>query len=97
MRGKNLQIYYNRLLQTHLQNRYFDLLKVLLFSVIILMRPRDSKGRYNKIHSDIFGNKTPPFTNPRDRNTGNEIESNNTQKPVELGIGPEGIEVTLGE
>ena len=61
------------------------------------MRPRDSKGRYIKIHSNIFGNKTPPLTNPRDRNTNNEIERNNTKKSVELGTRPEGTEVTLSE
>ena len=61
------------------------------------MRPRDSKGRYIKIHSDLFGNKTPPLTNPRDRNTDNEIERNNTKKSVELGTRPEGTEVTLSE
>ena len=61
------------------------------------MRPRDSKGRYIKIHSDIFGNKTPPLTNPRDRNTIKEIERNNTQKFVELGTRPEGTEIPQGE
>ena len=59
------------------------------------MRPKDTKGRYIKIHSDLFGYKTPPLTNSRDRNTGKEIESNNTQKLVELGTRPEGTEVTL--
>ena len=61
------------------------------------MRPRDSKGRYIKIHSDLFGNKTPPLTNPRDRNTSKEIESNNTQISMELGTRQEGTEVTLSE
>ena len=61
------------------------------------MRPRDSKGRYIKIHSDLFGNKTPPLTNPRDRNTNKEIESNNTQKSMELGTRPEGTEIPEGE
>ena len=61
------------------------------------MRPRDSKGRYIKIHSDIFGNRTPPLTNPRDRNTDKEIESNNTQKSVELGTRSEGTEIPQGE
>ena len=61
------------------------------------MRPRDSKGRYIKIHSNLFGNKTPPFTNPRDRNTSNEIERNNNKKSVELGTIPEGTEVILNE
>ena len=61
------------------------------------MRPRDSKGRYIKIHSDLFGYKTPPLTNSRDRNTGKEIESNNTQKSVELGTRPEGTEIPQGE
>ena len=72
-------------------------LEVLLFTVIFLMRPRDSKGRYIKIHSYLFGNKTPPLTNPRDRNTGKEIESNNTQKSVELGTRPEGTEIHQSE
>ena len=61
------------------------------------MRPRDSKGRYIKIHSDLFGNKTSPLTKPRDKNTSKEIESNNTQISVELGTRPEGTEVTLSE
>ena len=61
------------------------------------MRPRDSKVRYIKIHSDLFGNKTPPLTKPSDRNTNKEIESNNTQKYMELGIRPKGTEVTLSE
>ena len=46
------------------------------------MRPRDSRGRYVKIHSDIFGNKTPPLTNPRDRYTGKETEGIGTQKSI---------------
>ena len=49
------------------------------------MRPRDSRGRFIKVHSDIFGNRNPPLTNPRDRNTSNEIENNNAQISVELG------------
>ena len=53
------------------------------------MRPRDSRGRYVKIHSDIFGNKTPPLTNPRDRYTGKDTEGISTQKSVELKIGLE--------
>ena len=57
------------------------------------MRPRDSRGRYVKIHLDIFGNKTPPLTNPRDRYTGKEIEGNNTQKSVELKTGLEETEI----
>ena len=61
------------------------------------MRPRDSKGRYIKIHSDLFGNKPPPLTNPRDMNTSNEVENNNTQISVELGTRLVGTEVILSE
>ena len=61
------------------------------------MRPRDSRCRYVKIHSDIFGNKTPPLTNPRDRYTCKEIEGNSTQKYVELETRPEGTEIPQGE
>ena len=61
------------------------------------MRPRDSRGRYVKIHSDIFGNKTPPLTNPRDRYTGKKIEGNSIQKYVELKTGLEETEIPQGE
>ena len=61
------------------------------------MRPRDSRGRYVKIHSDIFGNKTPPLTNPRDRYRGKETKENSTQKSVELKTRPEGTENRQGE
>ena len=59
------------------------------------MRPRDSKGRFIKVHSDLVGNRNPPLTNPRDRNTGNETENNNTQNSMELGTRPAGTEVIL--
>ena len=61
------------------------------------MRPRDSRGRYVKIHSDLFGNKTPPLTNPRDRYTSKEIEGISTQKSVELRTGLEETEIPQGE
>ena len=61
------------------------------------MRPRDSKGRFIKVHSDLVGNKPPPLTNPRNRNTNNETENNNTQNSVELGTRPARTEVTLSE
>ena len=61
------------------------------------MRPRDNIGRYVKINSDIFGNKTPPLTNPRDRYTGKKIEGNSTQKSVELKTGLEETEIPHGE
>ena len=49
------------------------------------MRPRDSRGRFIKVHYDLVGNRNPPLTNPRDRNTSNETGNNNTQISVELG------------
>ena len=61
------------------------------------MRPRDSRGRYVKINSDIFGNKTPPLTNPRDRYTGKKTKGNSTQKSVELKTGLEETEIPQGE
>ena len=61
------------------------------------MRPRDSKGRFIKVHSDLVGNRKPPLTNPRDRNTSNEIENNNTQTSGELRTSPARTEGILSE
>ena len=61
------------------------------------MRHRDSRGRYVKTNSDIFGNKTPPLTNPRDRYTGKNTEGNSTQKSVELKTGLEETDIPQGE
>ena len=61
------------------------------------MRPRDSRGRYFKINLDIFGNKTPPLNNPRDRYIGKKTEGNSTQKYVELKTGLEETEIPQGE
>ena len=61
------------------------------------MRPRDSRGRFIKVHSDLFGNRDPPLTNPRDRNTSNEIENNNAQISVELGTTSARTEGILSE
>ena len=47
------------------------------------MRPRDIWGRYIKTsfkNSDIFGGKTPPSRNPRERYIDNKKEGNSTQK-----------------
>ena len=61
------------------------------------MRPRYSRGKYVKINSYIFGNKTPPLTNLRDRYTSKKAEGNSTQKYVELKTGLEETEIPQGE